>query len=120
MLVLPKQLPIDVPVNGLATPAAVMSIKSVLVSVTVAAVILTGLPKVTDLSSTLFIAELPLQINAPVHTRPPLPVPGVTENESVLTAVPVLVMLANVIIDPAPPCDISALPELLKTNDVPL
>lgn len=46
--VLPPQLPIDVPVNGAAAPAAVMSSKSTFVSATTAAVMVRAVPSVSD------------------------------------------------------------------------
>jgi len=52
--------------SQLPAPAPVMSWKSVLVTTTVPAVSVRAVPRVFDLTSILFVAELPLIVRVPV------------------------------------------------------
>src|SRR5262245_8654833 len=67
MFVFPPQLPSDVPVNGAAAPAAVMSMKSTYVSDTAAAVIVRDVPVALLHMSGRLTTVSPLQLNVPVH-----------------------------------------------------
>lgn len=87
----------DVPVHGVAAPAAVISIKSTLDSDTAAAVTVRARPMVSVLTKTRLMALLPVMVKVPVMEKEAL-LGLFPENESasVLVAVPVLVKLANV------------------------
>ena len=107
---LPSALPKDVPVNGEAAPALVMSIKSTLLRDTVEAVTVRVVAIVFVLTSTRLVTELPFMVNAPVVVMSPKRV-----RAFVLTAVPVNVRFANVRFVDTPKL---ATPPV-KTSDIP-
>ena len=110
MSLLPRQSPMLVPVNGIAAPAASISLKSTLVSDSPAAVKVYAVPRVTEYTRIRLIAEFPVIANVPVHVR------GLSiRTEVVFIAPPVTVMLPNVPYNP----EASAVIVLLSTSDIP-